>query len=589
MAGRERRPSAAWADTPGNTGSPEEPKEVAALGGVSLEAAVRGLRWLTDQSATAQGKSEVKRAFELELGLDVGRMNKHPDGSGEDELPHFWPGDALGVLAPNSEADVGEVMQRLRRSEESKSERDVGSSVGAAAAAAGDEWMVTITSSWRQQRRRTPLGSEASSGSESGRSENSTPRSTPGSAAARRRAAAQRRRRIQSPDSGVDSPGAATLLSHLPPDGTTLAVADLLRWWVDIRAPPKKRVLRALSARCADEREKRVLESWSDPRDAEGAATYRELCVVSGWPTLPQLLCRFPSCQPTVQDVCTLYPALAPRYYSATSCCTCQPGASECRLTIALNLAPFATLWTVAEASKVALNCAADVTVDDPPPSAIREGLCSAFLLAAGENEADGPPLRVFFKRRKLPFAFTFPPRRTAIEPEFPSPPRPFVAFGAGTGVAPFRSLFRHAAKIRRSGQSVRSLFFAGSRNSADALMQDDFEQLAELCGYEYVRVFSRVEPTKVYVQHVAASERYAPQIANGLAHAVRCSLRGLTPDSPLSERDAPVFLICGDAKGLFLGISSTLARLVPDELIPDGGDVVKLLTAHGWLISDIW
>lgn len=111
----------------------------------------------------------------------------------------------------------------------------------------------------------------------------------------------------------------AALPLHVP-EGRSLQF--ILTWCLEIRAVPKKALLRALVDHTSDGREKRRLQELCS---REGAADYNRF-VRDECASLLDLLLAFPSCQPPLRLLLEHLPKLQPRPYSCASSNLSHPG-----------------------------------------------------------------------------------------------------------------------------------------------------------------------------------------------------------------------------------------------------------------------
>lgn len=173
---------------------------------------------------------------------------------------------------------------------------------------------------------------------------------------------------------------------------------------------------------------------------------------------VPDLLLRFRSARPAVQDVVAALCPLQPRLYSIASSQRMQ--ADEVHLTVGL----------VRYTNEFGRAC---------------RGVASAHL---AERMRPGQRLRVFVQPTP---GFSMPADGEA----------PLIMIGPGTGIAPFRAFLQH----RKAGgeRGLMWLFFGDQRESCDFLYRDELERHARdglLTRLD--TAFSRDQAHKVYVQH---------------------------------------------------------------------------------------
>lgn len=331
----------------------------------------------------------------------------------------------------------------------------------------------------------------------------------------------------------AEDEGDTVLLQNL--DGTTIATGtarQLVAERVDIRALSKKTLLRALSAHCSTESEKRLLLHLSSK---PGREQYASDILGAGLSFLALLRTLAPSCRPPIALLLDQLPPLPPRWYSATS----SPGLDgPGSLHFAFSVVP----------SGLAT-----------PTLAAR---CEAFL--AGEKPA--PVVLV--------------PRASDAESSFRPPANletSYVMVGPGTGVAPFRGFLRErAAQLASStsaaiGETV--LFFGCRREEEDFLYQEEMEGLRDRGVLSTLDVaFSRAGPEKVYVQH------RMKQLSEMVARIVK---------------GGGSLFVCGDGGGMAKGVDDALRDVLAERLFE--GDVkrakaeMKKMAEEHRYVRDVW
>lgn len=169
-----------------------------------------------------------------------------------------------------------------------------------------------------------------------------------------------------------------------------------------------------------------------------------------------EILTRFPSARPTLEQFAAALPKLQPRLYSISSSQKAHP--HEVHLTISVVRFESLGRW--------------------------RNGLASHFL---GIRSSPGDAVRVFVQ----PSKFRLPE----------NPATPVIMVGPGTGIAPFRSFLEDRAATRAPGKNW--LFFGNQYRAYDFLYREELEQLQASGVLTNLDVaFSRDRAEKVYVQH---------------------------------------------------------------------------------------
>lgn len=169
-----------------------------------------------------------------------------------------------------------------------------------------------------------------------------------------------------------------------------------------------------------------------------------------------ELLQRFPSARPTLEQFAAALPRLQPRLYSISSAQRAHP--DEVHLTIGVVRFEILGRW--------------------------RNGLASHFL---GIRSNPGDAIRVFVQHSKFRL------------PENPS--TPVIMVGPGTGIAPFRAFLEHRSATKAPGKNW--LFFGNQYRAYDFLYREELEGMHESGVLTRLDVaFSRDRAEKVYVQH---------------------------------------------------------------------------------------
>jgi sulfite reductase alpha subunit-like flavoprotein len=314
----------------------------------------------------------------------------------------------------------------------------------------------------------------------------------------------------------------------------------LLKERVELRAAPKKTLLRALAAHCANEEERAdLLRLAAKPRGKarEAGLQYGSAVVDARLGVLDVIEKYAPSCRPPLALLLDQVVPLAPRYYSAAS----APETDGTRLHFAFTLVGGGLATT-------ALAARAD-----------------AFL--AGVDAADIPNVLVI-------------PRLSDANSTFRPPTEldtPYIMVGPGTGVAPFRGFLRQRAALLEAshhGAPAETMLFFGCRHEAsDYLYADELRALASSSTLSVLDVaFSRDGTTKTYVQ-----DRL---VARGEAVAATLEAGGS-------------LFVCGDGGGMAVGVDKALHALVTEHICDgdagEGKAYVRRLAKEHRYVRDIW
>jgi len=353
----------------------------------------------------------------------------------------------------------------------------------------------------------------------------------------------------QSPTFSPDAPITLTYAATgapadplLPPPFTARRVLSTL---VDLSAPLKPGLLRALASYTADPTERAALEFLS-AKKGPGRDAFVAF-VADQALHLAELLECFPSCAPTLGCLAAALPPLTARFYSLTSC----PATSPDKVSVAFSVVE----WDAAGVG--------------------RKGLCTSQLEAlvapalagagAGSNVAGMPPLSLTLKPAT---DFTVPTDLT----------RPVIMIGPGTGVAPFMGFIdarraQYAAVGGKPADAAPMRLYFGCRHEAqDWLYREEMEAAVADGTLDALRTaFSRDGPSKVYVQHRLAED--AAELAT------------------LITEGGCVF-VCGDGMHMAKDVHAALV----DLLAPTCGgskvlaeDFLRTMRENERYVQDIW
>jgi sulfite reductase (NADPH) flavoprotein alpha-component len=171
---------------------------------------------------------------------------------------------------------------------------------------------------------------------------------------------------------------------------------------------------------------------------------------------LAEVLERFPSARPPLDEVLACLRRLQPRLYSISSSQRLHP--HEVHLTVGVVRFESVGRW--------------------------RQGVASNFL---GVRSQPGEEVRVFLQ----PSRFRLPA----------DPKTPIIMIGPGTGIAPFRAFLEERAASGAGGKSW--LFFGNQHFAFDFLYKDELAEFLETGVLTRLELaFSRDTAERVYVQH---------------------------------------------------------------------------------------
>lgn len=312
----------------------------------------------------------------------------------------------------------------------------------------------------------------------------------------------------------------------------TASVLQFVQQRIDIRAMPKKSLLRAISDHCLDIEERKALLHLCS---RDGRRQYTEQVTKKELSILQLLEDMAPSCRAPLSLFLDQLPAVAPRWYSATS-------SPELDGDSVLQFA-----FSVVE-SGLATNCLARLC-----QNYVDEQQSSEVLLIPRESDSTShfrPPASL----------------KTG-----------YIMIGPGTGVAPFRGFLRE--RLHQMGQSedkevgTTTLFFGCRNRDKDFLYEDDLLELQEKGALNKLDVaFSRDGPKKIYVQDrlMACSREVAEVVKRG-----------------------GCIYVCGDggsmAQGVHAALGDILAEFCCQGKAEDGKAMLRQLAEEHRYVRDIW
>jgi NADPH-ferrihemoprotein reductase len=230
-----------------------------------------------------------------------------------------------------------------------------------------------------------------------------------------------------------------------------------LTHYVDICAPIKSHVLKAISEYTTDESEKARLALLSTASE-EGLKEYGRY-IQKERRSIVDILTEFNSCKPPMDYLLELLPRLQARYYSISS-------------------SPKADANIVSVTAVVLKYSIGDRVI---------KGVCTNYL--ADKQVGDKSPIFVRKSTVRLPHRLT----------------TPVIMVGPGTGLAPFRGFLQERFHHKQQGKEMADmvLFFGCRHPEHDYIYKDELESYERSGPLSLYHVaFSRYQLEKVYVQH---------------------------------------------------------------------------------------
>jgi homodimeric pyruvate:ferredoxin (flavodoxin) oxidoreductase len=302
-------------------------------------------------------------------------------------------------------------------------------------------------------------------------------------------------------------------------------VATVFTELLDIFGRPSKNFLKGLSKVAPPGVDRDRLEYLVSD---EGKDAFTE--EISGASlTFAEVLQKFPSAKPDLNQLITMLPVIKPRLYTIASSVRSTPGSIE--LTVITNT------WENNKGEE-------------------KVGSCTDYFERMDTDNASGT----------LSIDCSISPGTF----EFGEPEVPMVMTGTGTGVAPFLAFAKERDWYIKNHGPERAgemwLFFGCRNRKKDYILGDELEELSEKGVLTHLRpAFSRDGPDKVYIQDKIKSE--APGVYSALVekkgYLYLCGQAG--------DREKDVLDSVAKAFELGGGLSPEAARKELDGLIEEG------------------
>ncbi|KNC98476.1 siroheme synthase domain-containing protein [Spizellomyces punctatus DAOM BR117] len=231
-------------------------------------------------------------------------------------------------------------------------------------------------------------------------------------------------------------------------------IAQMFTQVLDVFGKPGRKFYQAMLGYTKDPKQHEEIHNLLSDADAMQKFTDNET------PTYADLLVKFDSCHPPVEDLVNLIPAIKPRHYSISSAQSMHPDS--------VHLLVVLVDWRTKSGKE-------------------RFGQCTRYLVDA----AIGQTLTVTIK----PSVMKLPPSLT----------QPVIMSGLGTGMAPFRAFIEERAYWKAQGKKVGPmvLYFGSRHRAMEYLYGEEMEAYHADGLLTYLRLaFSRDQKQKVYIQH---------------------------------------------------------------------------------------
>lgn len=295
--------------------------------------------------------------------------------------------------------------------------------------------------------------------------------------------------------------------SNSPILGPCTLKAALLQFY-DITSTIRKPMLKLLAFYCTDETEKKELLKLSseDPLNQE---FYKDE-ILNKSRTVLEVLKLYPNSKPPLDHFLEMLPKLQPRYYSISSSSVAHPES--------IHITAVLVDWIT-------------------PTNRHAKGVTTHYLkdIVVPENGENYPRIPVFVRKN----------------PNFRLPPTldtPIIMVGPGTGLAPFRGFLQERSQmIKKNNLTIndKDILFFGCRDpEKDYLYKEELEAFHNDNCVELITAFSRVQDSKIYVQHKMLNDETSHKIWKLLTE-----LKGN-------------FYLCGDSIRLVSDIQKTLITI---------------------------
>eukprot|EP00112_Aurelia_sp_Birch-Aquarium-sp1_P014105 Seg3019.3 transcript_id=Seg3019.3/GoldUCD/mRNA.D3Y31 product="Methionine synthase reductase" protein_id=Seg3019.3/GoldUCD/D3Y31 len=337
---------------------------------------------------------------------------------------------------------------------------------------------------------------------------------------------------------------------------------------IDLKAVPKKALLRMLVDHTTDSEEKRRLQELCS---GQGAKEYSKF-IREPYTGVMDVLKAFPSCQPPVERLIELLPRLQPRAYSVSS----SPLQNKHRARFVFNITIIKGLEGVTEDRTglctgwldrltSAIRCKKCGDCDGCKPVEFEDLGKELEKLKIGGDMIQVP---VYWRRRTN---FRLPEDDNV----------PIIMIGPGTGVAPFISFLSHREMQKKSDNSQEFgptvLFYGCRHKERDFLYREKMENFVEKSVLTKLLVsFSRDE----------GQEESAPRY-------VQDNIK-LHQDYiiPLIVEKGAIVYICGDAKNMARNVHQTFIDLLQSNQNMSQMEAMaylKKLRDEKRYLEDIW
>ncbi|KAE8597538.1 hypothetical protein XENTR_v10016503 [Xenopus tropicalis] len=331
------------------------------------------------------------------------------------------------------------------------------------------------------------------------------------------------------------------------PEGCSLQF--IFTWCLEIRAVPKKAMIRALVEHTSNAAEKRRLQELCSK---QGGSDYNHF-IRDNSISILDLLNVFPSCSPPLNLLIEHLPKLQARPYSAASSPLYHPGKVH-------------IVFTVVELP---------TCPDRPAP---RKGVCTGWLAElvshmydTAELKKDFPPKISIFARPSTSFHL---PRDPSV---------PILMVGPGTGIAPFIGFLQHREKLKEQNKERifgdTWLFFGCRSHENEYLFRQELRHFTDSGVLTHLKVcFSRDPPINAGVVSPKYVQDFLKICSSDIAKV-------------LTKENGSIY-VCGDAKNMAKDVNDALANILCMELNMDKLEAINTLAVlrdQKCYLQDVW
>ena len=341
------------------------------------------------------------------------------------------------------------------------------------------------------------------------------------------------------------------LFPHLP---KVSKIYDLIKYYLELRAIPKKSALRHLAEFCTDASHKRRLLELSS---REGDNEYNQF-VRKDMLGILDILQVFHSCRPPLEVLLVNCPAFVPRYYSVVNAPNPQ---TTNQLKFVFSVISFNKKHLRVNSQLLGVFTGTMFRLLDRTPEENLVNRLTELNLGSDVNRFK------LFKRKNLNFKL---PKDLNT---------PIIMIGPGTGVAPFLGFLQYRQQMSALGQEVSGewwLFYGCRDPQIDYIYENELNQfLANKVLTKLCLCFSRESDSESAPKHVD-----------------KLILKEAKQIYRLIDKQRAVVYVCGDIKGMSTDVFNAFVKLVEEcgkESRENAVKYVRDMQSDKRYLLDIW